>query len=65
MYKEYLYINSNVTLEMALLLFFWARPGPLVDFLGPGPARSNKFIFRPVWARKYKSFKNNSIQIIF
>ena len=43
-------------LEMALLPFFWARPGPLVHFLGPRPARCNKIIFRPVWARKYKLF---------
>ena len=59
------HIRRKITynIEMVILLFFWARPGPLVQFLGP--ARYYKIIFMPLWARKYKSFKNTGIQSIF
>ena len=48
---------------MALLLFFWARPGPLVHFLGPARPVVIKLFLGPFGPVSINHFKTIAFKI--
>ena len=50
---------------MALLLFFWARPGPLVDFLGPARPVVIKLFLGPFGPVSINHFKTIVFKLFF